>query len=147
MITYEATETRKHGKGNQGKMAVSDLDELLRTMRPVLRPGAWVFCVAPPGRDIAGAIATFREDEGLMVIVAEDEAPRLGLTPLYRAAWITLTVHSDLNAVGFLAAISGALADAGISCNVVSAVHHDHVFVPIERGQEALEVLGAPGQT
>jgi uncharacterized protein len=79
-------------------MPVFDLDELLRSMQPALRPGVWVFCVAPPGLDVASAVATFREDEGPTVVVPAEEAARLGLTPLYRAAWITLTVHSDLNA-------------------------------------------------
>ena len=60
---------------------------------------------------------------------------------MYVAAWITLTVNSDLDAVGFLAVISRALATANISCNVVSAVHHDHLFVPYREGERAIEVL------
>jgi hypothetical protein len=49
-----------------------------------------------------------------------------------------LTVHSSLEAVGFLAAITARLAETGISVNVVSAFYHDHLFVPHDRADEAL---------
>ena len=42
------------------------------------------------------------------------------LSVLFRAAWISLTVHSDLEAVGLTAAFSTALGQAGVSCNVVA---------------------------
>ena len=54
---------------------------------------------------------------------------------------VTLTVHSALDAVGFLAAITTRLAAAGISVNAVSAFFHDHLFVPAERAEEAVEIL------
>ena len=54
---------------------------------------------------------------------------------------ITLSVHSSLEAVGFLAAITARLANAGISVNAVSAFHHDHLFVPEHRASEALRLL------
>jgi hypothetical protein len=124
---------------------ISDLGELLRTLRPVLHPGVVVFCVAPDERSLntVHAIGTFREPEGVTVIVDEDTAAAHGWSPVFRAAWITLTVHSDLNAIGLTAAVSRALADAGISCNVVAAAHHDHLFVPADAGQAALQVLAA----
>ena len=50
-----------------------------------------------------------------------------------RFAWITLGVESPLTAVGLTAAVSTALAEAGIACNVVAAMRHDHVFVPFDR--------------
>jgi uncharacterized protein len=67
----------------------------------------------------------------------------MGLTILFRAAWITLTVHSDLAAAGLTAAVSSALFEQGISCNVVAAAHHDHLFVPENCAEEALAVLKA----
>jgi hypothetical protein len=70
---------------------------------------------AAPGG--AGIVATFREREGLTVVMEEGVALAAGVMPLFRAAWITLTVHSDLNAVGLTAAFARALGDAGISCN------------------------------
>jgi hypothetical protein len=61
----------------------------------------------------------------------------------FRAAWITLQVHSDLAAVGLTAAFSSALAQAGISCNVVAGMHHDHLFVPVDQAQQAMRSLQA----
>jgi uncharacterized protein len=52
-----------------------------------------------------------------------------------------LTVHSSLEAVGFLAAITARLAETGISVNAVSAFYHDHLFVPHDRADEALARL------
>ena len=73
----------------------------------------------------------------------EAQAVRAGLTVLFRAVWITLTVPSDLQAVGLTAAVAEALTAAGISCNVVAAAHHDHLFVPIEHAERAVHVLEA----
>jgi len=75
------------------------------------------------------------------VILPEADARALGWPILFSAAWITLTVHSDLQSVGLTAAVSAALAEAQISCNVVAGVHHDHLFVPVARGEEAVAVL------
>jgi hypothetical protein len=126
-----------------------DLDSLLGALRPVLHPGVYVFCVAPQGLWLEGVpmVAMFREDEGTTLIVEETFARDQQLTPLLRAAWITLTVNSDLRAVGLTAAVSSALANAGIACNVIAAAHHDHLFVPEERRSDALKVLkGLSGQ-
>lgn len=123
--------------------SVADLAQLLRSMRPSLNAGIFVFaCIrddADPGA--LSPIATFRETEGITVIVEEERARQQGLAVLLRAAWITLAVHSDLHAVGFTAAIATALSRAGISCNVVAAAFHDHLFVPVERANEAMGVL------
>ncbi|AFT85999.1 ACT domain-containing protein [Paraburkholderia phenoliruptrix] len=122
---------------------VSDLAELLASMRPELNEGAYVFSSVQPDRDVSrlAPLATFREREGLTVIVDEATALREDLPVLFRAAWITLTVHSDLQAVGLTAAVAEALTKASISCNVVAAVFHDHIFVPVERATEALAQL------
>lgn len=107
-------------------------------MNPERNSGEWVFCTAA---GIADALATFREGEGTTSILRRDRADELGLPYSYVAAWITLSVHSDLDAVGFLAAVTSALAEAGISCNVLSAVYHDHLFVPPHRAEEAMNIL------
>ncbi len=86
-------------------------------------------------------LATFREREALTVIVREEDALAAGLSPLFRCAWIALTVHSDLEAVGLTAAVASALYERGISCNVVAAAYHDHLFVPIERADDAIAAL------
>ena len=106
-------------------------------MAPERNGGEWVFC----GAEVAGAVATFREREGITSIVERSRADELRIPYSYVAAWITLTIDSDLEAVGFLAAVTGALAAAAISCNVVSALHHDHLFVPAPRAEEAMHIL------
>lgn len=126
-------------------MGERDLDRLLRHMTPQLEPGTFVFCTFPEGELPPGVatIATFREAEGLSAIVALDEARRAGVPWQFESGLITLTVHSSLEAVGFLAAVSAVLAEAGIPCNAVAAFHHDHLFVPRDMAQRALELLMA----
>jgi uncharacterized protein len=108
-----------------------DLDKLLKTIKPEQQPGDYVFCtvedlsIVPP----AEAILMFRENEGITVIVRKELADKLGLNYSFVAGWITLTVHSSLEAVGLTAAFSKALSEKGISCNVVAAFYHDHLFV------------------
>jgi len=122
---------------------IANLRALLRAMEPLLHPGVYAYCEAPPGTDISvlSPVVTVRETEGLTLVLPEEQALQAGLPVRLRAAWITLTVHSDLQAVGFTAAFSGALAKAGISCNVVAGVHHDHIFLPVDQAQRALAAL------
>jgi hypothetical protein len=84
---------------------------------------------------------TFREDEGLTLIVGRGMAEVAGLASAFPCRKITLNVHSSLDAIGFLAAIATRLAAAGISVNPVSAFHHDHLFVPTDRAKAALAIL------
>jgi uncharacterized protein len=124
---------------------ISDLAVLLRSLEPVLNDGVYVYSVVHPGTDLSSipAIATFREADGTTVITSEVEALKANLPVLFRAAWITLKVHSDLEAVGLTAVISRALSDAGISCNIVAAAFHDHIFVPVEQATDAIARLRA----
>ena len=125
--------------------AVSDLDVLLARMQPVLHPGRYAFVALPPGHavDPGVVVASVREPEGLSVVLAEQDAIDRGLPVAFTAAWITLAVHSDLAAVGLTAAFSAALARRGIACNVVAGVRHDHLFVPVEQAQPAMDALDA----
>jgi len=83
-----------------------------------------------------------REQEGLTLVVAQEDADRLGLVYELVTAWITLGVESPLAAVGLTAAVTRVLAEHGIAANVVAALHHDHLFVPVGRADEALAALG-----
>jgi hypothetical protein len=94
----------------------------------------------PPDLDV---IAMVREAEGLTLILPAEDADRAGLEYVGAMEWITLRVHSALDAVGLTAAFSTALAVAGVSANVVAGLHHDHVFVPAGSGPGALAVLRA----
>ena len=127
----------------------SDLGRLLAGMRPELQAGTYLFCELGDGVLPAGLVplATFREAEGTTLVVAADEAERHGIAGTFEAAWITLTVHSDLAAVGFLAAVAGALAGEGIPCNAIAAFHHDHLFVPVDMAERAMVVLEALQRT
>lgn len=119
----------------------TDLDTLLSGMRPELRPGTFVFAtVAEVPADLA-PVMCFREAEGTTLILPEAAAARAGLPATFPCRWITLAVHSSLDAVGFLAAVTARLAERGIAVNAVSAFHHDHLFVPVARAKEAMEVL------
>lgn len=113
-------------------------------MQPVLRPEIFVFATLSEASRKSLAIQPimeFREAEGITVVVLESEAKQAFLPCQYPCQLITLNIHSDLNAVGFLARICDVLAEAGISLNAVSAYYHDHLFVPVEKSQAAIKAL------
>lgn len=122
---------------------VSDLDTLLHTLNPVLHDGVFVFVRDTRGAplDSSRVVAFIREAEGVSLVVEEALAADEGLEVVFRCAWITLTVHSDLAAVGLTAVFSTALARVGISCNVIAGVSHDHLFVPVEDAERAMQEL------
>jgi len=121
----------------------TDLARLLRHLKPVLHAGTFVFCTveADYALPLAELVGTFREAEGLTLILPQATADRLGLSYDYVAAWLTLEVHSSLAAVGLTAAFAQTLAAAGISCNVVAGFYHDHLFVARAEASRALQVL------
>jgi uncharacterized protein len=122
---------------------IEGVRQLLRSMRAHLHLGAYVFGTLP--RTIRGipetAIASFREAEGISVIMEEGAAGKLGVTTQLRAAWITLTVPTSLEVVGLTATVVQALSAAGISCNVMAASYRDHLFVPYKRAAEAMALI------
>ncbi|MFH5210710.1 ACT domain-containing protein [Antrihabitans spumae] len=119
-----------------------DLTRLLKDMRPHHNPGRYVFVtVVGPIPDDVRPVVTVRETEGWTLVLPQAEADTVGLAYHYVAGWITLSVHSALDAVGLTAAVATTLAAAGISCNVVAGFHHDHLFVPHGRVGEALALL------
>jgi hypothetical protein len=118
----------------------TDLARLLREMDPELDPEEYVFALGPVPPDLI-PLCRFHEDEGESVISRRKEAERLGLRWTYPCRRITLRIHSSLEAIGLLARITVEFARAGISVNVVSACHHDHLFVPVERAEEAMGIL------
>jgi hypothetical protein len=122
-----------------------NLDILLKTMRPTINVGEYVFCTIDDSTEInqSDVVLFFKEQEGNTVILKKEMADNLQLDYFFIASWITLTVHSSLNAVGLTAAFSKALSDAGISCNVVAAFYHDHIFVDRNDTEKALQILNA----
>ena len=127
----------------------TDLQKLLADMRPELHTGEWVFITTGHGSVPSGIhpVVSITEDEGITLVLRKEDADRLELPYEYVAGWITLRVHSSLDAVGLTAAVASELAQAGLSCNVVAGFYHDHLFVPRESAAKAvtlLEKMGVP---
>ncbi len=121
----------------------TNLESLLKTMKPKLNKGDFVFCTIKDLAvvDMNDVLLIFREEEGITIIIKKEIADRLKLDYTFVASWISLTVHSSLEAVGLTAAFSRALADNGISCNVVAAYYHDHLFVNKQDAEKAINIL------
>jgi uncharacterized protein len=120
-----------------------ELTELLAHLNPILLPARYVFVTIPSGRmppDLP-AIGSFQETEGTTLICPESALAGKQLTASDPFCLITLQVHSSLHAVGLLAVIATALAAENIPCNVISAFHHDHLFVPASLALLALQRL------
>ncbi len=124
---------------------ITDLDALLAGMEPILGGEGYVFISLPDAVYGHGAeldpLGCFHEGEGLTLIVPQAKADHAGLAyeGVYRA--ITLRVHSSLSAVGLTAAVAAALTAHTISANVVAAFYHDHIFVPADSAEAALDAL------
>ena len=124
---------------------LSDLDALLAHLDPSLDERESVFATIEGARygafEDLEPLASFVEEEGLTLVLERGRAESAGLAFEGVMRRITLSVMSSLEAVGLTAAVAGALAEAGISANVVAAFHHDHVFVPAGDADRAVEVL------
>lgn len=120
---------------------IRNLDEMLRSLDVDVRPEAYVFLSAPTDAPSLEADAAIREGEGLTLVLrqAVAEAHELPTEPSF--AWLTLTIHSSLEAIGLTAAFSTALADEGISCSVLAGFHHDHLLVGWADRDRAVAVL------
>ncbi len=121
---------------------IRELSKLLRELRPRLNAERIAYAALTADRPIPDvAIGWFREAEGETVLLPAAAAREAGLRVIAECAWITLDVHSAIEAVGMTAAVARALTAEGIPCNVVAAIHHDHLFVPPERAADAMAAL------
>lgn len=121
---------------------MTDLAEMLRTLTVTRRPETYTvvaLTAAPALGD--GVAAVIAEAEGPTVVATVARARADGWPVDFEAAWLTLDIHSALEAVGLTAAFSTALTEAGIPCNVIAGFHHDHLLVPVDRATEAMDVL------
>ena len=116
---------------------------MIKGMTPKLNEGEFVIVTLPNVDHISRAdtICEFKEEEGVTVIIAKQKADALQLPYEYIASWITLEIHSSLEGVGLTALFSSELAKNNISCNVVAAYYHDHIFVDHKVGEKAVNVL------
>ena len=124
---------------------IKELELLLSNMEPVLDERDFVFCSFPTldwdqMREL-NPIGIFHEKEGVTFILDTKNAvdKKIDYLSVYRL--ITLNVHSSLDAVGLTAAFSAKLAEKNISANVVAVYYHDHIFVPEEKAEQALEAI------
>ena len=121
----------------------TSLATLLRSMSPQLNAGEYVFCTLRDGKlpkDLE-IVGSFREQEGLTVILERSRAEKAGFSFDYVAAWITLNVHSALEAVGLTAAFATAWVKAGIRSNVIAGYYHHVLCVGQAEADRALQVL------
>lgn len=120
-----------------------NLEILLKTMKPKMNLGEFVFCEVENLEKIKlnEIVMSFKEEESITIITQKEIADKLNLKYSFVASWITLTIHSSLEAIGLTAAFSKALSEKGISCNVVAAFYHDHIFVDKKDTEKAMEIL------
>ena len=123
----------------------TDLDVLIQSMSADLKEPVFVFASFAPGKEIPDVpqVMRFGEVEGETLILRLSDAEQAGIAYEYPCRMITLNIHSALEAIGFLARITTALAARGISVNPVSAFYHDHLFVPVDKADLAMEILQA----
>lgn len=120
----------------------TDLAQMLATLEATARPDTYVYTVVEPDHPVlVVAQVTVQEERGLTAVIRKQDAQTHNLDYEFECAWLTLTVHSSLEAVGLTAAFSTALGNAGISCNVIAGFYHDHLLVPVADKDRALAVL------
>jgi len=121
----------------------TDLQKMLVTLGVRRRPGVFTYVAVPELTSVLSdaAHATVTEDDLITVVLEAHTATELGLGVPVRLAWLTLDVHSSLEAVGLTAAVSACLTEAGIPCNVLAGFEHDHLLVPVERADDAVAAL------
>lgn len=121
-----------------------DLSVLIQNMEPVLNAGEFVFCTVETLNgisDIEKILFFFREHEAITIVLERTIADEWKMPYSYISSWITLTIHSSLEAIGLTAAFANALKKENISCNVVAAYFHDHIFIAKEDAEKAIEAL------
>jgi hypothetical protein len=120
------------------------LTTLLSTLKLAIHPETFVFLTLPPSQSPPPTLylhMTFREAEGLTIITTKESAMLHNLDYTFPSKMITLNIHSSLDAVGFMAAISKKLTEHSIGANPVSGFYHDHCFVPLGKELDAMNAL------
>ena len=123
--------------------AERNLTQLLASMAPELLPETYVFTTVDrtfKHEDLCPTMI-FQEQEGTTLILEQSTADANGLKTEFPCRMITLNIHSALDAVGFLAAITSKLAELNMGANPVSAFYHDHLFIPEDRAEDAMLAL------
>ncbi|MFE8071765.1 ACT domain-containing protein [Marinobacteraceae bacterium S3BR75-40.1] len=121
------------------------LQNLIKQLSPEVDPCSYVYCTVARAKygelEKLKPIVSIRELEGLTLVIPLEQAKAEGLDYYRVFRRITLKGHSSLEALGLTSVVTSLLADRGITTNVVAGFYHDHMFVPSERVDEAMEAL------
>ena len=124
-----------------------ELKDILGNLKPRILEGSFVFTTSNDELDhlmkTFKPIATFREEEGITLVISKDEADKFNIKydSLFRC--ISLGVHSSLNSYGLISSISSELTKKKISSNVFSGFYHDHIFVQADLADTAIQVINS----
>jgi len=121
----------------------TNISALIKELTPTLNEGEYVFCTLKDADKVtrADTICEFKEYEGLSIVIERQKADQLKLQYDFVLSWITLMMHSSLEAVGLTAIVATELAKQNISCNIIAGYYRDHIFVNKNDANKALQVL------
>ncbi len=120
----------------------TNLARMLATLHVERRPGTYAYVQFDDRpTDLDGVAALIEETEATTVVALLEIAKIRGWEVVFEAAWLTLEVHSSLEAIGLTAAVSAALGAAGIPCNILAGTYHDHILVPVTAADRAVAAL------
>lgn len=130
-------------------MLTTELPQLLKEMSPTCDNQKYYFATINQSAIFALAgymqyiTCLYQEEEGITIVflealksIVEPRSKQKLVGPL---AKITLTINPELLSSEVLAKVCSELAKENISVNIFSAYFHDHLFVPYESKEKALE--------
>lgn len=122
----------------------TNLSKMLATLRVERRPGIYAYVqFEDRPTDLDGVAALVEETEATTIVAPLEIAKIRGWEVVFEAAWLTLEVHSSLEAIGLTAAVAAALGANGIPCNILAGTFHDHILVPATAADRAVVALEA----
>jgi len=121
-------------------MKRSELKKYFKNGRAIVSPGT--YAIVKTTRALVNSLVVVKDDRETTCIIDES---KLGTQKFlgFEGDWrmITFDMVLPLSLVGFFAAVSGALAAAGVNIFTISAYTTDHVFVKSEKLETAVKAL------